>query len=101
MRNRNRWGTLLLMSLALVCLATSYQRVQAVPASRGATGGPIEPAAGSWPTWLLSSGSEFRLPPPPGEAETRAELAELQAVAAGRDAAALDKIGYWDAGAPS
>jgi membrane-associated phospholipid phosphatase len=68
--------------------------MQAVP-------GPIEPTAGSWHTWLLSSGSELRLAPPPDEAATRAELDELQALASRRDAAMLDRIGYWDSGAPS
>jgi hypothetical protein len=48
----------------------------------------------------LSSVSDLRLPPPPGEADTRAELAELQNLANNRDAAALDRIRYWDAGAP-
>ena len=28
--------------------------------------GQIEPLAGTWKTWILRSGSEFRLPPPPG-----------------------------------
>ena len=101
MGNRKRWGTILLISLALVCMATGDRRAQAVPASPGPTVGQIEAEAGSWPTWLLSSGSELRLPPPPGEGETRAEITELQALAAGRDAAALDRIGYWGAGAPS
>jgi hypothetical protein len=62
---------------------------------------PIEPRAGTWTTWVLSSGSELRLPPPPSEGTTQAELAELQALTAQRDAVALDRISYWDAGAPS
>jgi membrane-associated phospholipid phosphatase len=99
--NRKRWGTILLISLALVCLAAGDRRAQAVAAGQGTAAVPTEPAAGSWPTWLLSSGSEFRLPPPPDDVETRAELAELQALAARRDAGALDRISYWDAGAPS
>jgi membrane-associated phospholipid phosphatase len=56
--------------------------------------------AGTWPTWTLGSGADLRLPPPPDQAATQAELAELEVLAAGRDAAALDRISYWDAGAP-
>jgi membrane-associated phospholipid phosphatase len=59
--------------------------------------GPVEPGAGSWKTWLLNSGSEMRLPAPPDESGTRAELEELRGLAARRDAA-LDRIAYWDAG---
>jgi membrane-associated phospholipid phosphatase len=62
--------------------------------------GPLEPGAGGWRTWVLASGGELQPPPPPGEAAARAELAELRALAARRDAAALDEVAYWDAGAP-
>ncbi|MBV9600674.1 MAG: vanadium-dependent haloperoxidase [Chloroflexi bacterium] len=60
----------------------------------------IEPDAGAWPTWLLSSGSELRLSAPPGASDTRAELTQVRAVAAERDTAMTDRITYWDAGAP-
>jgi membrane-associated phospholipid phosphatase len=60
----------------------------------------IEPAAGSWKTWVLGSGSELRLPPPPDAAATRSEIAQINALAAQRDAAALDQVRYWDASAP-
>jgi membrane-associated phospholipid phosphatase len=56
--------------------------------------------APTWSTWLLSSPSELRLGPPPDEAETRVELAQVQALADQRDAATLERINYWDAGAP-
>ena len=73
------------------------------PASGSAAapaGGPPEPGAGGWKTWVLASGSEPAPPPPPAEAAARAELAELRALAAGRDPAALDAVAYWDSGAP-
>ncbi len=54
----------------------------------------------TWSTWLLSSPGELRLGPPPDAAETRAELAEVQALTDQRDAATLERIGFWDAGAP-
>jgi membrane-associated phospholipid phosphatase len=61
---------------------------------------PVEPGAGSWPTWLLSAGSQLRPDGPPGAAATEAELATVRALAAERDQATLDAITYWDAGAP-
>ncbi len=61
---------------------------------------PIEPEAGSWNAWLLTSGDQLRPAAPPDAATTAVELAELHVLAAARDAAALDRIAYWDAGAP-
>ena len=60
----------------------------------------IEPEAGSWKTWVLSSGDQLRPEAPPNETATKDELAELQAKVADRDAAVLDRISYWDAGSP-
>jgi membrane-associated phospholipid phosphatase len=62
---------------------------------------PVEPRAGGWKTWVLTSGAELRLPGPPDTAATQAELAEVQALVARRDASALDRIRYWDAGSPA
>jgi membrane-associated phospholipid phosphatase len=69
------------------------------PALAQAPGGaPVEPKAGTWRTWLLTSGSQFRPPAPPDRAATDAELQELKALAGRRDAATLDRIKFWDAG---
>jgi len=46
----------------------------------------IEPNAGNWRTWVISSGEDSRVPPPPDPAETSAELRSLE-----------DLIGYNDA----
>jgi membrane-associated phospholipid phosphatase len=73
---------------------------QAQPQHAIDSGPPVEPGAGGWTTWLLGSGDQLRLPPPPGKHATRAELDELEALAAQRDAAALASIHYWNAGAP-
>jgi hypothetical protein len=35
---------------------------------------PVEPNAGTWKTWVISSGRDFRVPPPPGSAVTQAEF---------------------------
>jgi len=60
----------------------------------------IEPHAGSWQTWVLTSGSQLRLAPPPNKHDTKAELGVLHDLATQRDAAALDQINFWNAGAP-
>jgi membrane-associated phospholipid phosphatase len=60
----------------------------------------IEPNAGKWKTWVLNSGDQLRLPPPPDEAATRAEIAQLKDIAKQRDAATLERIIWWNAGPP-
>jgi len=42
----------------------------------------VEPCAGMWQTWVLSSGSQLRVTPPPDTAATDAELEQLRALAA-------------------
>jgi membrane-associated phospholipid phosphatase len=61
----------------------------------------IEPQAGQWKTWVLTSGDELRPAAPPDQAATTAEIEALKALVAQRDAAALEQITYWDAGSPS
>lgn len=60
----------------------------------------IEPGAGAWRTWVLSSGSAINVPPPPGASDTRAELKQLKALASARSAAVLDNIDFWNTGSP-
>jgi membrane-associated phospholipid phosphatase len=60
----------------------------------------IEPSAGSWKTWLLASGDQLRPAPPPDGTAIPAEEATVRAAVANRDASALDRISYWDAGPP-
>jgi membrane-associated phospholipid phosphatase len=60
----------------------------------------VEPTAGGWPTWLLASGSQLRPDSAPSAAATQAELVTVRALAGERDQAMLDRIAYWDAGAP-
>jgi membrane-associated phospholipid phosphatase len=61
----------------------------------------VEPDAGAWRTWVLSSGSQFRLPPPPDAAATRAEVERLRGMAAARDVEARERIARWESAAPS
>jgi membrane-associated phospholipid phosphatase len=70
-------------------------------ASDRATSDQVEPKAGSWKTWVIASGSEFRAPAPPSAAATAAEIAELRRLAKGRDGTAKDQIAYWNVGPPS
>jgi membrane-associated phospholipid phosphatase len=60
-----------------------------------------EPGAGNWRTWVLSSGSEIPLGPPPGHSATEHEIDQLKSLVSQRNATALDRINYWDAGSPS
>jgi membrane-associated phospholipid phosphatase len=61
----------------------------------------IEPHAGSWKTWVISSGKDYRVPPPPGPAETRAELRALADLISHNDDQIRREIVYWDAGSPA
>src|SRR5262245_11956882 len=60
----------------------------------------IEPQAGSWKTWALSSGAQFRLTPPPRGLAQEIEIKSLIGRAGRRDASALAAISFWDAGPP-
>ena len=59
-----------------------------------------EPGAGQWKTWVISSGSEFRLPAPPDATATAAEIQSLQGSASSLTPDELAQIHFWDAGAP-
>lgn len=63
----------------------------------------IEPGAGAWKTWVLARGAEIRLAPPPGAAETAAEIALLKAYITDSQASPerMKQVRYWSAGSPS
>ena len=52
-----------------------------------ASSNQIEPAAGDWQTWVLPTTDEVMPAAPPDQAATLAEIEELKALAAQRDAA--------------
>jgi membrane-associated phospholipid phosphatase len=58
----------------------------------------VEPFAGEWKTWIISSGQAYRVPPPPDAAETRAELYTVRRAVSKLDADGLEKVKHWDAG---
>ncbi len=86
--------------LSVFAIFTVVASVASSPTLTSAATDQRQTQAATWTTWLLSSPSELRLGPPPDAVETRAELAEIQVLADNRDASALDRIRYWDAGAP-
>lgn len=57
-----------------------------------------EPDARRWKTWFISPVKDYRLPPPPN---TASELETLKALQKEIDSAAVQKILYWNTGAPS
>src|SRR6266481_3558192 len=61
----------------------------------------VEPGAGTWKTWVISSGSAFRLLPPPDSDGTAMELRWVKDCISQRDQAALAAIHFWDAGSPA
>jgi hypothetical protein len=69
-----------LVSVVLLFLAL-------VPVAAGAAPGvaQVDPQAGRWHTWLLTSGDQLRSPPPPDAAATQLELDDLHALAVQRD----------------
>src|ERR1051325_10092829 len=72
------------------------------PSTRAQDGvGQIEPNAGSWKTWVISSGKEFRVPPPPGAAATAAESAWLKTFSQEKDPAIAEQVRFWNAGPPA
>ena len=85
---RRAW---LALALLLICM---------LPAQAAETVAP-DLDAGSWKTWIIQSGQQFRVPPPPDRAATEKEAVEVAQIAGARDNAALDRIAYWDTGAPS
>jgi len=81
------WATVLVAGIHLVLAPVFVQAQQ------------VEPLAGTWKTWVLTSGSQLRLPPPPSLAVM--EIGQLRALEAQRDLATRDIINFWDAGSPA
>ncbi|MBC7928406.1 MAG: vanadium-dependent haloperoxidase, partial [Bryobacteraceae bacterium] len=61
----------------------------------------VEPAAGTWPTLVLSSGRQYRLTEPSSYGANSGELAWLRSFMTQADANAVAQIAYWDAGSPA
>jgi PAP2 superfamily len=57
-----------------------------------------EPNAGKWKTWFITSGKDYRLAPP---SSYKNEIAQVITAQQKLDAAGLQQIKYWNAGAPN
>src|SRR3712207_80753 len=76
-------GLGLIVALAFGFLAgmQPFGKVSAAPPQSD----QVEPEAGTWRTWVLESGDQFRLPAPPDQQKTQAEIETLKALADGLD----------------
>ena len=72
-----------------------------IPTPPGFIYPPLEPLAGTWRTWNLRDGSQFRPPPPPayGSARFLAEVQEVYAVSLTLTAEQKRIAAYWADGA--
>ena len=61
----------------------------------------IEPQAGTWKTYVLGSGAELRVPPPPDRVATAREIEWLRSLPGESNPIVRDQIKYWDAGSPA
>ena len=53
------------LAVSAALAGDAYAQMRGTEIRPVAMTGPVEPNAGSWKTWLLSSGSELRIAPPP------------------------------------
>jgi membrane-associated phospholipid phosphatase len=84
------WSGSLIFGLLLTLVIASDLSAQAV-----------EPLAGTWKTWVISSGKDYRVPAPPGPAETSTELQAMSDLIRFNDARTKEQITFWDAGSPA
>ena len=66
-----------------------------------ALGQSVEPKAGTWKTWIISSARDFRVPPPPDAGATAGELRWLHDVVAEPNPSIAESVRFWSAGAPA
>jgi hypothetical protein len=92
MRSRSR--------LSYVTAALVFTWAATLGANSVEAGEQIEPNAGAWKTWVISSGASYRAPAPPRPNETRAELRLLADLIAQNTAETNAQIAYWDAWSP-
>ena len=91
----------ILLLVAAVFCATAPIHVEAAPRQNARDTEAVEPNAGNWKTWVIPSGKDYLVPPPPGAAATRAELRAMADIMSGHDAQVQQQIEFWNAGAPS
>jgi membrane-associated phospholipid phosphatase len=89
-----------MISLSLIALL-SIGAVGGLFTKPGRAGNQVEPGAGSWHTWVLTNGSQLRPDKPPNISATKEEIQELKELAKQLDQAMLDRIAFWNTGAPA
>jgi membrane-associated phospholipid phosphatase len=82
--------------LALAFLAVSLP----ASAQHKPSAAPVEPTAGEWRTWVITSGKDYRVAPPPAPQDTQAELRALAELISQNDENSAAQIAFWNAGAP-
>lgn len=97
LRSRVRAGNALKLGIVIAAVL-SLGMISVVTASPAPA--QAAPDMTTWHTWVLESPGQFRLDAPPDEAATAEEMAQLAAMAADLDEAALIQIDYWNTGAP-
>ena len=88
---------------AAVVLAAGLAACGGGDSAENDTSARAEPTAGRWRTWVLSSGSEIEVAPPPEEDSDRAEAdrKELERAARKRTPAVLERIKRWSGPLPT
>src|SRR5437879_8519670 len=95
----NVWRRTAMRRLMTLCISLAFVLVLSARAQDSV--GQIEPNAGSWKTWAISSGKDFRVPPPPDAAATVTELAWLKTFSQEKDPSIAEQVRFWNAGPPS
>jgi membrane-associated phospholipid phosphatase len=60
----------------------------------------VEPTAGTWKTWVVSSTAQIRLPAPPNASASAAEIQTIKTLMSEMTADTRNQVAYWDAGPP-
>ncbi len=90
-----------LLAVLCVYVVSPTGEVKGSDTNRHSHEDSVEPTAGTWKTWAISSGRDFRVPPPPDHRAMRQELNEVRDAVVNQDASVQASITYWNAGAPA
>src|SRR5262249_39371163 len=85
----HRYSAFIAAMVSLACAASVFAQ-------------SVEPNAGKWKPWIISSAQDFRVPPPPDATATKVELAWIHDVALTTTVPGIVSwVSLWGAGAPS